>query len=438
MQNSRPMIVSVEMGYGHLRAAHTLAELFGTEVVRMDVPPIAGPVETAVWRGILGLYKGISKACDRPIVGPAAGLILENVTGIAPIRTQAAKKPPTLITRIVDSLSRTVVGRRLRAIASRAEGPILATFPAAAMAASRAPGARVFCLATDTDLNRAWAPSDAAHPRMHFLAPVKRVAERLRSFGVPDHQIHVTGFPLPAKLVDQAQAALARRLHRLDPQSVFRNQAYDNVAGLAWSAASPSWLEPITMTIAIGGAGAQTRHAGQILRSLRSRVLEAKLRLTLVAGVLQDVAGILHGMVHSAGLACCLHSGIEILLASDVKDYFRSFDDCLAETDLLWTKPSELVFYAALGLPLLLAPPVGGQEHANRDWLLAHESALDARDPTALDQQLDDLLVTGKLCRIAANSYSRLDRNGSNRIFEVVSADGFPNKDYSNQCPTVV
>ena len=40
------MIVAVEMGYGHLRAAHNLAELFGTEITRMDVPPIAGAIET--------------------------------------------------------------------------------------------------------------------------------------------------------------------------------------------------------------------------------------------------------------------------------------------------------------------------------------------------------------------------------------------------------
>ncbi len=58
------MIVTVEMGYGHLRAAHTLAELFGTEVIRMDLPPIASPAEAAAWRGILNLIAGNAFRCS--------------------------------------------------------------------------------------------------------------------------------------------------------------------------------------------------------------------------------------------------------------------------------------------------------------------------------------------------------------------------------------
>jgi hypothetical protein len=80
------------------------------------------------------------------------------------------------------------------------------------------------------------------------------------------------------------------------------------------------------------------------------------------------------------------------------------------------------VFYAALGLPLLLAPPVGCQEHANRDWLLSNGAALDAGDPATLDRRLENLLAAGELCRIAWNAYSRLDRNGSDRIVELVES----------------
>lgn len=35
-----PVVASVEMGYGHLRAAHALADRLGTGVVHVDRPPV--------------------------------------------------------------------------------------------------------------------------------------------------------------------------------------------------------------------------------------------------------------------------------------------------------------------------------------------------------------------------------------------------------------
>ncbi len=419
---SSPIVVAVEMGYGHLRAANTIAESLGTDVMRLDLPPLAGPGEAAFWYGLRKLYNGLSQACDWPVAGTAAQAILEKVTQIKPLRQQRNTEPLPLLTRLTDRLSGTVVGRRLRAIA--AQKPILATYPAAAMAARRAPGARVFCLATDTDVNRAWAPSNAMHVCIDYLAPVSRVVDRLRSFGVPDKRIHLTGFPLPAKLIAQTESALARRLHRLDPALAFRNQADKAALSLIQDLLQPSSTEPIAMTIAIGGAGGQIRHVSRILKSVRKRILAGQLSLTLVAGTRADVAEILRNIVLNTGLSLEKNKGVEILFAAEYKEYFRLFEDCLAATDLLWTKPSELVFYAALGLPMLLAPPLGGQEHANRNWLLSHNAALDAGNPAMLDRRLEDLLATGELCRAAWNGYSRLERDGANRINKLLNSAG--------------
>jgi hypothetical protein len=176
------------------------------------------------------------------------------------------------------------------------------------------------------------------------------------------------------------------------------------------------------MAIAIGGAGAQMHHVNQILRSFGNIIADGKLRLTLVAGTRADIANSFRKMVRLAGLELFTGTGIQVLFSREPGQYFRHFEDCIEEADLLWTKPSELVFYAALGLPILLAPPVGGQERANRDWLLSNESALDAGSPAVLDQRLDDLLSKGDLCRIAWNAYSRLDRNGLDRIHKVIHA----------------
>jgi hypothetical protein len=416
-----PMIVAVEMGYGHLRPAYTLADSFGVEVIRMDVPPMTDRIETVVWNAARKLYNGLSRAHEWTAIGPAAKLVLESITEIAPLHNHSTPQPANLITRLADGLSGAIIGRRLRAMASESGRTVIATYPAAAMTVNNAKGARVFCLATDTDLNRAWASSNPENASIDYFAPVERVAKRLRSFGVPDRRIHLTGFPLPSKLAGQAQAALARRLFRLDPKLVFNRNAPREASALTQYLEQPLSARPISMTIAIGGAGAQTRQVGKILQALRGRILDGDLKLTLVAGIRPDVAGILHRMVQSAHLSANIHAGIEILVSENFEDYFHRFNECLADTDVLWTKPSELVFYASLGLPILLAAPVGDQEHANRNWLLSNDAALDAGDPDSMDLKLEDLLATGELCRIAWNAYSRLDRNGTARIQEFVS-----------------
>jgi hypothetical protein len=422
---STPIIVAIEMGYGHLRAANTIAESLGTHVVRMDLPPVASPGEAALWRGMRKFYNGLSQVCDWPMGGAAASVILEKITKITPLRTDTRGEPPTVLARLADSLTRCTFGRGLRAMAAGKQ--LIATYPAIAMAARHASGTRVFCLATDTDLNRAWAPANAANAAIDYFAPVKRVAERLRSFGVPEKRIHLTGFPLPEKLIEQTKTSLARRMYRLDPTHNFREQASSEISEIAEftrDRQQPSRMEPISLTVALGGAGSQVRQVSQILRSVRDRILAGKLRLTLVAGTRADAAQTLRKMIQQSGLSSDDPSTVTVLFAADANDYFRLFEACLENTDLLWTKPGELVFYAALGLPLLLAPPLGDQEHSNRHWLLSNDAAVDAGSPASLDQRLEALLGTGELCRIAWNAYSRLDRNGTRRIREALASAG--------------
>ena len=126
-------------------------------------------------------------------------------------------------------------------------------------------------------------------------------------------------------------------------------------------------------------------------------------------------------MIAAIGLEERLGRGIDILLADALPEYFKKFDDCLNNADVVWTKPSELVFYASLGAPLLLAKPLGAQEHANRNWLLSEGAAIDAGEPALLADRLEQLLATGELCQAAWNAFSRLRRDGSERIREIIA-----------------
>src|ERR1700742_1820822 len=119
---------------------------------------------------------------------------------------------------------------------------------------------RVFCVVTDSDVNRVWAPIKPQTSKIHYFAPSGRVVRRMRSYGVPKEQIELTGFPLPHSLVGGIEAPtlranLAARIARLDPMSAFRRQ-YS--ADLEAFGPIPDPDGPPHLVFAVGGAGAQS------------------------------------------------------------------------------------------------------------------------------------------------------------------------------------
>ena len=69
--------------------------------------------------------------------------------------------------------------------------------------------------------------------------------------------------------------------------------------------------------------------------------------------------------------------------------YYARFNALLARTDVLWTKPSELTFYAALGLPLVCGAPVGVHERHNRRWVREAGAGVKQRDARFAAEQGD-------------------------------------------------
>lgn len=112
---------------------------------------------------------------------------------------------------------------------------------------------------------------------------------------------------------------------------------------------------------------------------------------------------------------------IEIIYNEDRNKYFAEFNKALLKTDILWTKPSELSFYAGLGVPIIMAPPIGSQEEFNQNWLRNVGAGIPQRDPRYCDQWLDDILRSGWLARAAVNGYTNAPKRGAYRIKEIVA-----------------
>jgi hypothetical protein len=416
-----PIVTAVEMGFGHLRAADAVARALGQPVLHADEAPVADADEHRLWRRTRHNYERLSRASQLPLVGAPFKRLLDAITHIPPLHPTRDLSAPTFATGVIERLVARGLGRGVSAAAVRAGAPLFTTFYATALAAERLTSGPVDCLVTDTDLARAWVPGDPARSRIRYFAPSDRAARRLAAYGVPPERVVVTGFPLPDELVGGPDLSvlkrhLTRRLARLDPRGRFGGQMGDEAARrLGGAPVDAERLAPLVV-FAVGGAGAQAGFARQFLPSLRPLIEEGRLRLALLAGTRPAVARLFQELVAYHDLAG--HPGVRVVSAPDLDGYFRACNALLAEADVLWTKPSELTFFAALGLPLIIAPPVGIQEVYNQRWALENGAGLPQRVTAAAGDWLGEWLQDGTLAGAAWNGFTRLPKRGLHRILQ--------------------
>ena len=93
----------------------------------------------------------------------------------------------------------------------------------------------------------------------------------------------------------------------------------------------------------------------------------------------------------------------------------------MEKTDILWTKPSELSFYAALGLPIIIAPIIGSQEKFNKKWLLRSGFGISQENPRYTDQWLFDWLNQGYFAEAAMQGFIEGERFGVSNIKKIIS-----------------
>ncbi len=93
----------------------------------------------------------------------------------------------------------------------------------------------------------------------------------------------------------------------------------------------------------------------------------------------------------------------------------------MRETDILWTKPSELSFYSALGLAIVCAPAIGSQEDKNLQWLEEKGCAPPQVEPRLPLEWLTDMLNDGVLAEKALSGFIKNRKLGVYKIEEVLS-----------------
>jgi hypothetical protein len=414
------------MGYGHLRAAHALATELGTEILHVDRTPLVAPEELRLWRASRRAYEITSRASQIPVVGAPLKSLLESLTDIPHLHPQRDLSAPNFQVRSLQRLVERGLGRGLVELLRATSAPVITTFFAPAICADHCGCERVHCVVTDVDINRTWVPLHPERTKIHYLTPSRRAVHRLRAYGVPREQVEFTGFPLPGELVGGPDLTilcrnLAGRLVRLDRKGVFRDQARGEIHHFLGELPAGEEGRPPLLTYTVGGAGAQADLARPLLKGARRLIEEGRLRVCLAAGVRAEVAAKFREAVREAGLEDRLGNGVDIFLAASLDEYFPRFNAILTGTDVLWTKPSEMTFFSALGLPLILSAPVGVHESYNRRWAIENGPGLKQRDALHAEYWLREWLNEGTLAAAAWYGFLRMPKFGLYQILERVA-----------------
>ena len=413
MSNQKIHLVAADMGYGHQRAAYPLLSWSRAGSLNLNNYEGIDAWEKAYWLNSQKSYEKISYFKRIPFLGELVFKAMDSFQKIESFYPRRDLSALTLQQKIFFKAVKKGVGKKMIEALNKEPLPFVTTFFVAAYCAEYyGYQGDIYCIVCDTDISRAWAPINPKESKIIYFAPNQRVCERLRMYGVAADRIRLSGFPLPLENIGDDQEILkqdiATRLVSLDPLKSFRNSyapLLTNMLSLPDTVA-----RPLTLTFAVGGAGAQREIGALILEKLSPMIIEKKIKLNLIAGSRTDVRDYFIQALKRLNLSD--NENINIIFHPQKMEYFRLFNLCLRDTDILWTKPSELSFYAGLGLPIIMSEPVGSQEVFNREWLLSIGAGLDSLDPNLVHEWLPDWRRDGRLARAALNAYLNAPHDG--------------------------
>lgn len=421
-------IVDVNMGYGHSRAAYALKDLSGGEVISANDYRGIPADDKKLWLESRKLYEAISRMKPIPVVGDFLFEAMDYWQQIEKFYPKRDLSASNIQLKQIYRMIKKGLGKHLVHMCSENPLPFVTTFfiPAFVADYHNYPG-DIWCVTTDADISRAWAPLNPHASRIKYLASNGRVVERLKLYGVRAEQIFLTGFPMPKELIGGPQSTvtkdlLTERLCNLDPNGIFHDRYQRTLkAELGPSRCTRTTSShPLTLTYSVGGAGAQRALGVKILESLRSRIARHEIRLNLVPGIRPDMVAYYKAAVVEAGLKKELGSWVRIPEFGSRAQYFAGFNEILKTTDILWTKPSEMSFYCGLGIAIIMAPPIGSQEEFNRVWLGYVGGGVSQNDPAYVSEWLFDWIESGGVARMAWNGYIEAPTHGTYRIEDLV------------------
>jgi hypothetical protein len=426
-------LVSADMGYGHQRTIYPLKALSrGGSILNSNISPEASPKERRLWKEMQKTYEFMSRAEKLPVIGSILSKILDSLLFIPNYYPFKDRSNSTIQVKYLKLSIRKGLCDGVLEKVKIPDLPIITSFYAPAIAAEMAGHEYVYCIICDTDLSRVWVPEYANMSRIIYFASGTVSSQRLLSYGVPEKNILLTGFPLPLGLLGDRslnilKTNLNRRLKNLDTDGAF-NSLYRHTVNAFLNPSEKTEIRSearkkcITITYAVGGAGAQKEIGRQITQSLARKINNGEVKLNLIAGTRIEIRDYFTNVKNEITLNS---ENVHIIWANDNESYFDLFNQCLHNTDILWTKPSELSFYCALGIPIIMTPAIGPQEKCNHQWLREIGAGIKQQNPVNTDQWLFDLIKRGRIAEAAWNGFLKARKYGTFNILDFLKTGTF-------------
>lgn len=420
-------VVTVDMGYGHQRAAYPFKKIAQGGIISANSYPGIPDTDKFIWHNSRIFYEFVSRFKMVPVIGEKVFDLYDRIQAIPKFYPKRDLSNSNLQLKQMYRLFRdNDWGKHLIYKLAKKPLPFVTTFFATAMMAEYFNYPEdIYCILCDADISRAWVPPEPHKSRIIYLASNKRVEERLKLYGVRQERIILTGFPLPDENVGVGlktlKQDLGKRLAQLDPQKIYISQYKKTLTSqVGRNNLKTASSRPLTITFAVGGAGAQRELGIDIVKSLKKEIISGRFNVNLVAGINAEVAKYFRDELRGLRLSKEIGKGINILLRPSKDEYFKAFNKILRDSDILWTKPSELCFYCALGMPIIMAPPIGSQEIFNQKWLQLIGAGVDQEDPKYANEWLMDWLNSGWLAEAAIQGFVEAPKYGTYNVEKVI------------------
>mgnify|MGYP001573834774 CR=1 FL=1 len=425
-KQKKAWVVAVNMGYGHQRTAYPLKN-FAAEDRIINANNYEGipTADKKLWESTRIFYELISNFKRFPVLGDIAfEFFIDKFQKISIFYPKKDLSKPTFQLKKVEGMIGSGWGRDLIERLKKNPLPIISTFFTSAFMAEhfKYPG-EIYCVVCDADVSRAWVRADPKKSRIKYLVPNDWVIERLKLYGVEEKNIFLTGYPLPLENIGGQKLNILKkdfshRLLNLDPEGHYYKQ-YRTLIKKYVGNLPRTKSHILTIMFSIGGAGAQKDIAVKLVKSLAEKIKKEEVKIILMAGVKYKVRQFFFSKLKSLKLAGYIGKNIEVVFSDGVEEYFKKFNQKLRETDILWTKPSELSFYTALGIPIIIAPPVGSQEDFNKRWLLRLGAGIAQENADYADQWIFDYLKSGRFAEAAMQGFIEAEKLGTYNIKKI-------------------
>lgn len=419
---NRAWIIAVDMGYGHQRTAYPLKDLSPAGgVINANHYQGIPKKDRNFWKNTRSFYEFISRFRKIPIIGLLLFLFFDSFQKILGYYPKRDLSKSNFGGKVAFHFIKKGWGRDLIERLKKKSIPLITTFFTPAFMAEKFGYANnIYCVICDADISRAWVSLKPKQSKIIYFAPCTWARDRLKQYGVKPENIILTGYPLPkenlGRNLEIVKKDLGYRLLNLDPRGKYR-KLYAPLIKEHLGTLPQLPNHPLTLMFSIGGAGAQKEIGVQIVHSLKESIKAEKLRMILSVGTREELRQYFSDRIKDLKLDGWVH----ILSGKNTQEYFEKFNKALRTTDILMTKPSELTFYAGLGIPLIIEPSIGSQEDFNKRWIMHIGAAFLQENPKYTSEWIFDMLEGADLAEAAMQGFIEIEKMGTYNIERIIS-----------------